>query len=164
MNLFKKPNLSLITGLFVVLIAFSSVAQDVLTNQSIIALCEAKVAKSVILQKINSSKSNFDTSTSGLVLLKTAKVPDVITENMLAVTPSRETIANEDIIRLNEAKVHKNVILKKIRTSNNKFDLSTEGLIRLTSAKVPDVIVKSMMVGGAIPEKEKPAAKPAKKK
>lgn len=164
MNLFKRQNLPLIIGFFALLISFTSNAQDVLTNQSIIALCEAKVAKGVILQKINSSKSNFDVSTSGLVLLKTAKVPDAITETMLSVTSSRETIVNEDIIRLTEAKVAKNVILKKIRTSSNRFDLSTEGLIRLTSAKVPDVIVKSMMVGGAAPEKETPAAKPAKKK
>jgi hypothetical protein len=164
MKLSKKQNVSLIVGFFALLVAFTSNAQDVLTNQSIIALCEAKVAKGVILQKINSSKSNFDVSTSGLVLLKTAKVPDVITENMLAVTSSRETIMNEDIIRLAEAKVAKNVILKKIRTSSNKFDLSTEGLIRLKAAKVPDVIVKSMMVGGSGPEKEAATAKPAKKK
>lgn len=164
MNAFQKQTLSLFITFVALLCSFSSPAQDILTNQSIIALCEAKVAKGVILQKINSSKSNFDVSTSGLVLLKTAKVPDAITENMLAVTSTRETIANEDIIRLNEAGVSKNVILKKIRTSNNKFDLSTEGLIRLTSAKVPEAIVKSMMVGGSASEKEAPASKPAKKK
>lgn len=160
MNTPRKHCLLLILSLLFAF--FTSSAQDVLTNQNIIALCEAKVGKGVIQQKINSTKSNFDVSTSALVLLKTARVPDAITETMLAVTPSRETLTNEDIIRLNDAGVAKNVILKKIRISSNRFDLSTEGLIRLRSAKVPDVIVKSMMVGGAAPEKEN--TKPSRKK
>lgn len=52
---------------------------EVLDNQSIITLVTGKVVKSVVLAKIQATKGNYDTTSSGLVQLTNGKVAaDVI--------------------------------------------------------------------------------------
>ncbi len=120
-------------------------AQDVLSNSSIVAMNDAKVARSLINQKISTSTCNFDVSTPGLIALHAAKVPEGVIETMLARSTSRETMINDDVIRMNEAGLSRRLITRKIQSTPSRFDLTTDGLIRLRTAKVPDSLVKSML-------------------
>jgi hypothetical protein len=63
----------LIAGL-ICLASFTSVpAQDeVMTNDEVISLTKAGLSPAIILGKIRSGKSNFDTSTDSLIKLKQA--------------------------------------------------------------------------------------------
>jgi len=60
-----------------------SIAQEVLTNDSIIGMVKAGLPESVIIPKIRASERKFDTSTDGLIKLKAAKVPDKVIEAMI---------------------------------------------------------------------------------
>lgn len=51
---------------------------EVLTNQKIISLVKAGLDKSIILTTINTAEGQFDLSTTGLINLKTQKVPDEV--------------------------------------------------------------------------------------
>ncbi|MEP6900747.1 MAG: hypothetical protein ABJA66_03295, partial [Actinomycetota bacterium] len=58
-------------------------AQDeTLTNQEIIAMTDAKVSKSIIIQKIRVSKANFNLSTASIIALKNAQVDDEVVSEM----------------------------------------------------------------------------------
>jgi hypothetical protein len=61
----------------------SAGAQEVLTNDSVIAMKKAGLSDGVILAKIRSSQSKFDTSTQALVGLKQAGLTDAIIEAMV---------------------------------------------------------------------------------
>jgi hypothetical protein len=70
--------------LVVLLVSVASVgAQEILTNDSVIAMKKAGLSESVILAKIRSGQSKFDVSTSALVSLKQAGLSDAIIEAML---------------------------------------------------------------------------------
>jgi hypothetical protein len=60
-----------------------ALAQEVLTNDSVISMVKAGLPESVIISKISSSPKKFDTSTDGLIKLKAAKVPDKVIEAMV---------------------------------------------------------------------------------
>jgi hypothetical protein len=60
--------------------ATSLTAQEVLTNDSLIALKKAGLSDSVIISKIRSSQTKFDTSTNALVNLKKAGFSDQVIE------------------------------------------------------------------------------------
>ena len=59
------------------------VAQEVLTNDTVVKMVKAGLPEAVIIQKIRSSERKFDTSTDGLVRLKSAGVPDKVIEAMM---------------------------------------------------------------------------------
>jgi hypothetical protein len=68
----------------IVLLVVASVgAQEVLSNDSIIAMKKAGLSEGVILAKIRSSQSKFDTSTQALVGLKQAGLSDAVIEAMV---------------------------------------------------------------------------------
>ena len=58
-------------------------AQEVLTNESVVAMKKAGLSDAVILAKIRGSQSKFDLSTKSLVELKQAGLSDQIIEAML---------------------------------------------------------------------------------
>jgi len=60
--------------------ATSLTAQEVLTNDSLIALKKAGLSDSIIISKIKSSQTKFDTSTKGLIGLKNAGMSDQVIE------------------------------------------------------------------------------------
>ena len=68
-------------------------AQEVLTNDGVIKMVKAGLAESVIIQKIRTSQKKFDTSTDGLIKLKTAGVPDKVIEAMVGGAPAPATAA-----------------------------------------------------------------------
>lgn len=131
-------------------------AQEVLTNQSVIAMSQAKVSRNLIVEKINISRCQFDMTTSGLLSLKSVDVPESVIEAMLAVTRPTDVISNDDVIRLHQAGLSRKLITQKIQAGSTRFNISTDGMIQLKVAKVPEGIIKIMMTGGTAP---KPATK-----
>jgi hypothetical protein len=68
------------------LLAVSVAAQEMLTNDSVIAMKKAGLSDAVILAKIRSSQSKFDVSTQSLVSLKQAGLSDQVIEAMVGAT------------------------------------------------------------------------------
>ena len=60
--------------------ASSLTAQEVLTNDSLVALKKAGLSDSIIISKIRSSQTKFDVSTKGLIGLKNAGLSDQVIE------------------------------------------------------------------------------------
>lgn len=56
---------------------------DIIQNKDIIELHRAGYGRKLIVQKIQASRSAFDTSTDGMIELKTAKLPDALIEAMM---------------------------------------------------------------------------------
>jgi hypothetical protein len=72
-------------SVLILLIVVTSVgAQEVLSNDAVIAMKKAGLSDAVILAKIRSSQAKFDTSTQALVTLKQAGLPDAIIEAMVS--------------------------------------------------------------------------------
>ncbi len=146
---FKYKKIQLSAFLCMMLFLISSTkqvnAQEVLTNQTIISMSNAKVDKSLILSKIKTEKGDYDLSTEGCVSLKKAKVADLIVGEMIIATKKLPTMLNDDVIKMYQNDVSKDIIIKKIQSSPLKLDLRTDALIKLKSAKVSDQIVKIMM-------------------
>ena len=61
-----------------------AVAQEVLTNETVVNMVRGGLPATVIVQKIRSSQRKFDTSTEALIQLKAAGVPDSVIEAMTA--------------------------------------------------------------------------------
>ncbi len=78
---------AIVLGLAIVaiLLGGTAAADELLTNESVIALIKAGLSESVIVAKISSSTSKkFDLSTAGLIALKQAGASDRVIEAMLA--------------------------------------------------------------------------------
>jgi hypothetical protein len=73
-------------ALCLLLLAASVAAQEMLTNDSVIAMKKAGLSDAVILAKIRSSQSKFDVSTQSLVSLKQAGLSDQVIEVMVGAT------------------------------------------------------------------------------
>lgn len=73
-----------IACLCAVLITGVLYAEEVLKNSSIIELQSLNLSDAVILEKIKTSKTDFDTSIDGLKKLKGAKVSDAVIQAMIA--------------------------------------------------------------------------------
>jgi hypothetical protein len=76
----KRAHSGALVVLGVLLLAVTVGAQDVLTNESLLAMKKAGLSDGVILAKIRTSQSKFDTSTQGLVALKQAGLSDQVIE------------------------------------------------------------------------------------
>lgn len=59
-------------------------AQETMKNSDVISLVKAGLSSSIIIDKIRTSKSDFDLSTDALILLKQAGVPDDVVGAMLS--------------------------------------------------------------------------------
>ncbi|MBO0929813.1 hypothetical protein [Fibrella aquatilis] len=138
---------------------FAANAQEVLTNQSVIAMYQAKVARPLIADKINVGRSKFDMTTNGLLELKSADVPESIMETMLSLTHPTDILTNDDVIRLYQAKLGRRLITQKIQAGPTRFDVSTDGMIQLKMANVPEGIIKIMMTSGGTALTSKPDTK-----
>jgi hypothetical protein len=75
--------LSFLLTVCALLLVVSVGAQEVLTNDALIAMKRAGLSDAVILAKIRSSQSKFDVSTPALVALKQAGLSDQIIEAMV---------------------------------------------------------------------------------
>ena len=90
-----RLTLALVMASLMLLTATSLTAQEVLTNDSVLALKKAGLSDSLILAKVRSSPAKFDTSTKGLIALKSAGLSDQIIEAMVSHpgTPSSASTA-----------------------------------------------------------------------
>jgi hypothetical protein len=138
--------------LLVFVLAFGSLyaqKSEVLNNDNVVAMHQAKVSGNLIIQKINMSKGHYDMSTPGLLALRSVKLPESIMEVMLSATKPTEVLQNEQIIQLHQAGFSKRFIIQKIQAGPTRFNVTTDGLIQLQIAKVPDSITKVMINGNS---------------
>jgi len=84
---------SLVLTAFLAITGGSSSAQEVLTNDAVIKMVKAGLAESIIIQKVRTSQKKFDTSTDGLIRLKSAGVSDKVIEAMVGGAPPAQTAA-----------------------------------------------------------------------
>jgi len=56
---------------------------EVLTNQSIVQLCQLGLGEAVVINKIKTSKNTFDVSIDGLIQLKKENVPQAVISQMI---------------------------------------------------------------------------------
>jgi hypothetical protein len=148
----KKIFLTL-TVIISITIAYSQQQQtddsEVLTNESIVSMFEAKMQKKIILSKIEATKNNFDMSSDAIIYLTDRKIgEDIILTMFNSLKDKRNTLevmTNEVVSKLYMNKVSKKVILAKIKESSGNYDLTTEGLIKLTSDKIPNDIQMAIM-------------------
>lgn len=79
-----KGNRLIAALVFVLLsLAASAFAQETITNEEVISLTKAGLANSIIVNKIRTSKTNFDMSTDALIRLKQSGVGDEVVAAML---------------------------------------------------------------------------------
>jgi hypothetical protein len=72
--------LTLVAAALTLFTATSLTAQEVLTNDSLVALKKAGLSDAIIISKIRSSQTKFDVSTKGLIGLKNAGLSDQVIE------------------------------------------------------------------------------------
>jgi hypothetical protein len=128
---------------------------EVLTNQSIISMSTAKLDRTVMLQKINSTKNTFDVTVNGIVQLTQAAVnPEVIIRMItMAADPkfgapapkTPEVLDNQSIITMVSGKVTKPVVMAKIQSTKGNYDTSSSGLVQLTQGKVAADVIKAII-------------------
>src|SRR2546429_3777390 len=75
-----RHTLVLVVTALTLFTATSLTAQEVLTNDSLVALKKAGLSDSIIISKIKSSQTKFDVSTQGLIGLKNAGLSDQVIE------------------------------------------------------------------------------------
>ncbi len=73
----------LLIGLFLVLTQAAFAQQETLTNKTVIDLVKSGLDKDIIIDKIGSSMSRFDVSTTGLIALKKDGVPSEVIKAMM---------------------------------------------------------------------------------
>src|SRR4030095_10774980 len=75
--------LALVIATLTLVAATSLTAQALLTNDSLVALKKAGLSDSIIISKIKSSQTKFDTSSKALIGLKNAGMSDQVIEAVL---------------------------------------------------------------------------------
>lgn len=88
----RKTGFSVLAIVVVLSLAIPLQAQngeEVLNNDSVITLSKAGLSSTIIVNKIRSSKTNFNMSTDELIRLKQARIPDEIVAAMFDATHRR---------------------------------------------------------------------------
>ncbi|MCF0051605.1 hypothetical protein MUK70_15230 [Dyadobacter chenwenxiniae] len=142
-------NAFLLMVLFLTITNLYAQKGEVLSNNNIVAMHQAKVSKSLIIQKINASTARFDMSVPGMLALESVKVPEAIMEVMLTASKPADVLQNEQIIQMHQAGFSKRLIIQRIQAGPNRFNVTTDGLIQLRIAKVPEAITKVMINGNS---------------
>lgn len=68
----------------ILIMAVYVVAEEILTNETIIKMVNAKLGESLIINKIKNSKTNFDLSTDAIIKLKEVGVSEKIIEALMS--------------------------------------------------------------------------------
>lgn len=88
----RRISSPLLAAILILALATPLLAQngeEVLTNDSVITLVKAGLSSTIIVNKIRSSKTSFNTSTEELIRLKQARIPDEIVAAMFDATHRR---------------------------------------------------------------------------
>src|SRR5262245_26747944 len=89
-------SLFVVVALAASLLAASSAAlfaQETLTNQSVVEMVKAGLSERVIIAKIRTSPTNFDTSTDALIALKKNGVSEKVIETIMSPTAAAAPVA-----------------------------------------------------------------------
>ncbi len=107
--------------------------QEIVTNELVIKMYQARLSRALILSKIQYSPCTFDLSANGLIALKRAKIPDDIIKIMIA----RETGEQ------------KNVLTSKanIEITPPKTLIVTETTIKKSTTPVSVAVINSLESG-----------------
>ena len=86
-------------SILAILLSFSFISsvnaqEEVMTNDEVITLSKAGLNQSIIVNKIRTSKTNFDMSTDALIKLKKAGISDEIVNAMLEAKSGRTVTTN----------------------------------------------------------------------
>lgn len=148
--------------------AQASSAEEVLTNQTVVAMVAGKLGKDLILSKISSTRNEFDVSVSGIVDLHQNKVSrDIIRQMISASTDaalgrpdanSGEVMSNQGVVSMVGARVPKDLVLAKIANTANEFDVSVSGLVNLHQSKVSTDVMNAMLTAASDPALARSAA------
>lgn len=133
---------------------------ETLTNAAVVQMVNGKLAKSLVIAKINNTRPGFDLSANGLVSLTENHISQEVVKVMIAAAESAksrgdgqsgvvgldEVLTNDHIVHMVVGKVPKDLIFGKIRTSRSAFDVSAGGLVKLNTNKVPQDVIKAMLM------------------
>lgn len=149
----------MVAGLSVHAVRAQRAAAEVLTNDSVISMAAANVAKDLLLAKINTTRNTFDVTVDGLVSLYQGKVHQDVIKSMISAAANPklgppapktpETLDNEAVIKMIVAKLPKVIVLSKIQGTKANYDVTAAGLVSLTQAKVPSDIIQAMVAKGS---------------
>jgi hypothetical protein len=89
-----KLTVFFLAAMLVAAVAVPGFAQETMNNSEVISLSKAGLNPSIIIGKIRSSKSDFDTSTDALIALKKAGVSDDVVAAMIEAKAGRPGIAS----------------------------------------------------------------------
>ena len=84
----------LAVSLFVIAGSTAHAQEEIMTNDEVISLSKAGLNQTVIINKIRTSKTNFDMSTDALIKLKKAGISDEIVTAMLEAKSGRSMTTN----------------------------------------------------------------------
>lgn len=121
-------------------------SQELLTNTTIITLSSKGLGNSIIINKIKSSKSAFDTTTDGLILLKENKVSDEVIEAMIEASSKTGATSTDPIVDAIISKLYESGIYYYDEVAQNyiKIDATTVTGSKvgagLTSVKTTSII------------------------
>jgi len=155
--------LSLVSGVSSPMVADAQApagAGEVLTNQMVIDMVNAKLPRNIIVTRIQTSRNAFDVTAAGLVFLRQREIAAPIMSAMLLATPVRpagQLLTNDEVIAMVEARVARDLVIAKIRNTLPGFDVTTSGLVVLQQRKVPQAIIKAMIEEASAPPRASPA-------
>lgn len=171
----KKTNLLFLPVLMVAFCNSMAIAQDdVLENEDVVRLLQLGFEEDMVLSLIESRKSDFDFSGSGLSDLIDAGVSGNVLSAMIEAEQRRlhrdvnesqqerveeaspqgilagisEPLTNTDIVRLVEEEIDESVIIDLIRELETDFDRSISSLESLAESGVSINIITEMMFVG----------------
>lgn len=86
----KTKLFSIILLAFIGLNVTAQTKSEVLTNETVVTLVQKGLGSGIIINKIKTSKTNFDVSTDGLIKLKENNVPDDVVATMVDFAGDKE--------------------------------------------------------------------------
>lgn len=81
----------------IVTMTISAFAEEILTNEMIIKMMSANLGDTLIINKIKSSKNNFDLTIDAIIKLKQVGVSEKIIESMMVGEVTKETVSTSSL-------------------------------------------------------------------
>lgn len=94
----NTPTMKTLLIPLLVLISLTTTAQtkpEILTNETVTLLVQKGLGSSIIINKIKTSKTNFDVSTDALIKLKESSVPDEIVATMVEYSANKGNVVTD---------------------------------------------------------------------
>jgi hypothetical protein len=141
MNSFTKRALTRLAFSFFLLLFLASIgiAQSVMTNSDVVEMVNSGISAEVIIAKIRSSETKFDTSTEALKKLTEAKVPDSVVVAMIDAEQKRKQSVKQESKEFAEA-------VDSVPEQGSLADLinATKVYVFANDLKARDIIIKEL--------------------